>query len=209
MKTAYLLTALAAFASVPATAATIVSFNAGSGSLPAGFTTFQTFESTAPGTSIGTNAFVFADSVDGQAARPAFGSSGNFAAVRSGGSYTVNFAATNAFAFVLGSLDSFNTVTLRYADGSSQDYAGGQIINDLTFPTGNQISGETNGVVTYRVTSGPQLTGVTFTSSGDSFELDNLATAVPEPAAWALMIGGFGLMGLSARRRSRVAVAYA
>lgn len=34
------------------------------------------------------------------------------------------------------------------------------------------------------------------------------ATAVPEPAAWALMIGGFALVGLTARRR-RVAIAYA
>ena len=33
-------------------------------------------------------------------------------------------------------------------------------------------------------------------------------TAVPEPASWALMIGGFGLLGAAARRR-RVNVAYA
>lgn len=33
--------------------------------------------------------------------------------------------------------------------------------------------------------------------------------AVPEPASWALMIGGFGLMGAALRRRPRVTVAYA
>ncbi len=32
---------------------------------------------------------------------------------------------------------------------------------------------------------------------------------VPEPASWALMIGGFGLMGAALRRRTRVTVAYA
>lgn len=31
--------------------------------------------------------------------------------------------------------------------------------------------------------------------------------AVPEPASWAMMIGGFGVMGASLRRRQRVAIA--
>ena len=31
------------------------------------------------------------------------------------------------------------------------------------------------------------------------------AAAVPEPASWALMLGGFGLLGATVRRRSRVA----
>lgn len=195
---------LAASVSIPAAAATTVTFDGGSGTLPAGFTVFQDFEGFAggtPGASIGTNAFVFNADVSGEAARPHFGSTGNFAAVRSGGTYTANFAPASALSFVLGSLDTYNTVTLIYEGGATQDYAGGQIINDLTFPSGDQISGLTNGVVTYRVTSGPRLVGVTFTSSGDSFEFDNLATAVPEPAAWALMIAGFGLAGAAARRR--------
>jgi PEP-CTERM motif len=34
-------------------------------------------------------------------------------------------------------------------------------------------------------------------------------TAVPEPASWAMMIGGFGLIGAAARRRSRPAVSFA
>jgi hypothetical protein len=34
-------------------------------------------------------------------------------------------------------------------------------------------------------------------------------TAVPEPAAWALMIGGFGLVGGAMRRRTRVSATYA
>ncbi|WP_239018056.1 PEPxxWA-CTERM sorting domain-containing protein [Sphingomonas flavalba] len=34
-------------------------------------------------------------------------------------------------------------------------------------------------------------------------------TAVPEPAAWAMMIAGFGLIGGVARRRSRAAVTFA
>ncbi|MBS0503779.1 MAG: PEP-CTERM sorting domain-containing protein [Proteobacteria bacterium] len=197
---------LAALVAVPASAATTVSFNGGSGALPAGVTVFQDFEALAggtPGASIGPNAYVYNDSIGGASARPAFGSTGNFATVLTGGSYTVNFAATNVFSFVLGSLDTYNTLTLHYENGTSQAYAGGQIINDLSFPSGNQISGETNGVVTYRVTDGPRLTGATFTSSANSFEFDNLAAGVPEPASWALMIGGFGLIGAASRRRAR------
>jgi hypothetical protein len=34
-------------------------------------------------------------------------------------------------------------------------------------------------------------------------------TAVPEPATWAMMLGGFGLIGAATRRRSRTKVTYA
>jgi len=198
---------------VPAFAATTVSFAGGSGTLPADVTVFQDFESFAPGTpggAIGPSAFVYNDSVSGQSARPAFGSTGNFATVLTGGSYSIDFAPTNKFSFALGSLDTYNTLTLKYENGTSQSYIGGQIINDLSFPSGNQISGETNGIVTYTVHSGSHIVGAVFQSSQNSFEFDNLAAgAVPEPATWAMMIGGFGLIGAASRRRNRQAVAIA
>lgn len=33
--------------------------------------------------------------------------------------------------------------------------------------------------------------------------------AIPEPATWAMMIGGFGMVGAAMRRRTRITVAYA
>ena len=39
-----------------------------------------------------------------------------------------------------------------------------------------------------------------------TFTLD---AAVPEPASWALMISGFGLVGAASRRRARASVAFA
>jgi hypothetical protein len=48
-------------------------------------------------------------------------------------------------------------------------------------------------------------------TQGGSFAIDNLTiggAAVPEPATWALMIGGFSLAGASLRRK-RVTVAFA
>jgi len=203
---------LAAATTIPASAATTVTFNGGSGTLPANMIVienFETFASGTPGAAIGPNAFVYNGSVGGASARPAYGSTGNFATVLTGGSYSIAFAATNRLSFVLGSLDTYNTLTLQYEDGTSQAYVGGQIINDLSFPSGNQISGETNGVVNYAVANGPRLVGATFNSSANSFEFDNIATAVPEPATWALMIGGFGLVGTMSRRRTRATSVYA
>ena len=43
--------------------------------------------------------------------------------------------------------------------------------------------------------------------SSDPAPVINGLAIVPEPASWALMVGGFGLVGFAARRRSRVAVA--
>jgi hypothetical protein len=188
----------------PISAATIISFAPWSGDLPAGTVVIETFEDEAVGSALGPRAFVYDRNVRGQSARPAFGSTGKFGAVWTNGSYNKDFAPTRLFAFVLGSLDTYNRLTLRYEDQSQLVLAGGQIINGASFPSGNQLSGLTNGVVSYKVTSGPRLTGATFSSSGNSFEFDNLATApVPEPATWALMIGGFGLVGFGLRRRAR------
>ncbi len=38
--------------------------------------------------------------------------------------------------------------------------------------------------------------------SGDSLAVTSISAAVPEPASWALMVAGFGLVGFAARRRS-------
>jgi hypothetical protein len=43
----------------------------------------------------------------------------------------------------------------------------------------------------------------TYIPNGD---IQNVATSVPEPASWALMIAGFGMVGGAARRRRSVAV---
>ncbi|WP_298669225.1 PEPxxWA-CTERM sorting domain-containing protein [uncultured Sphingomonas sp.] len=199
-----------AFVSVNADAAVTVNFAGGSGATAPGTTVFQNFDSFASGAALpsGTSAFAYGASIAGVAARPAYGSTGNFAAVLGGGNWTVNFAPTSIFSFVLGSLDTYNSLTLHFVGGGSTTYVGGQIINDLIFPSGDQISGETNGVVSYNAGGGPLINGATFSSRENSFEFDNLARAVPEPATWALMILGFGAIGGALRRR-RTSVAYA
>ncbi|MBN8849030.1 MAG: PEP-CTERM sorting domain-containing protein [Sphingomonas sp.] len=198
-----------AFASSGAMAATTVSFSPGSGALPAGTQVFQNFDSYSVGQALpgGTNAFAY-DTTSANGAIPAYGSSGNYGSVLGGGSYTVNFGPTSVFAFVLGSLDTYNSLKLLYQGGGSDTYMGGQIINGLSFPTGDQSATGSNGVVSFNVNGGPKIVGAVFSSSQNSFEFDNLAAAVPEPATWALMILGFGAIGGMMRRR-RVSVAYA
>lgn len=193
---------------LPAQAAVTLAYQPGGSALPSGFNVIQNFESLAPGASLGTNASIFSTS-GSTAARPAVGSTGNFGAVLSGGSYTINFAPASGFSFQLGSLDTYNSLTLTFANRAPITYTGGQIINDLTFPSGDQVSGETNGRITYTGTAGELFTSATFTSTGNSFEFDNIATAaVPEPAAWAMFILGFGVIGTSMRRRTTLRASF-
>ena len=44
---------------------------------------------------------------------------------------------------------------------------------------------------------------------GDSQIIGTVGGTVPEPASWALMVGGFGLVGAALRRRSAARVVYA
>ncbi|WP_254602595.1 PEPxxWA-CTERM sorting domain-containing protein [Sphingomonas bacterium] len=196
-----------AFWAGSAQAQTTITYTPGSGTLPLGSTILYDFENLTPGSSLGPNAYVD-NSTFQLGARPAFGSTGNFATIFGGGSFAINFNPTSLLSFVLGSLDSFNSVTLLYQSGAPTVLTGGAIVADPSIDSGNRSSGETNGVVTYRVTGGPLLTGAIFSSSSSSFELDNIATSVPEPAAWGMMILGFGLVGSVLRRRSADKVAF-
>ncbi|MCW6532357.1 PEPxxWA-CTERM sorting domain-containing protein [Sphingomonas sp. MMSM20] len=199
--------ALAAM-SVAADAAPTISFAGGTGTAAPGTTVFQDFEGYASGSWADTNT-QFVNPTGTNNARPAFGSTGNFAAIRANGSYTVNFGPTNLFSFVLGSLDSYNSLNLLLADGSSVSYAGGEIIGGLSYASGNRTSATSNGVVTYNANGGPQIVGATFMSGKSSFEIDNLAAAVPEPSTWAMMIFGFGAIGGAMRHRRRGARVFA
>lgn len=136
---------------------------------------------------------------NGDSLRPA-NATGNFLAIRQNGSYNIAFTAgVSAISFVLGSLDVGNVVKLtvgRGVDAVTTTLTGGQIIDRAT----NAGIGS-GGRVTYDFGSGPQLTNIQFLSGNNSFEIDSILAAAPEPATWLMMILGFGLIGGVLRRR--------
>ncbi|MFD1613350.1 PEPxxWA-CTERM sorting domain-containing protein [Sphingomonas tabacisoli] len=70
-----------------------------------------------------------------------------------------------------------------------------------------RIVGNAGEVFTgFRVTLSPQ---DAVTESMKQVRLGGVAAAVPEPATWAMMLGGFGLLGAAARRRHRTTVTFA
>jgi hypothetical protein len=103
--------------------------------------------------------------------------------------------------FYWGSVDTYNTITLFQADGSSTSVTGSMIGFGVD-PNGNQTSNNSNVRVNFTAL-GRGITSVRFDSTQFAFETDTFAgTAVPEPSTWAMMLGGFGLLGFAARRRS-------
>lgn len=102
------------------------------------------------------------------------------------------------FSFYLGSPDTYNFVTLHYANGNTVTLQGAQIWDATTGDNGNQDWGRR---VSYDF-GGLAVKSIDFTSTGNSFEFDSLAgSAVPEPATWAMMISGFAGAGAMLRRR--------
>ena len=124
----------------------------------------------------------------------------------------------NALSVYVGSLDSYNFITFSGPSGFSETLTGSQLTpatltNPTGTPTGDQFSGDTNRLFTFDFAADP-INEVQFGSNGVSLEFDNISakaiSAAPEPASWALMIVGVGLIGGALRfgaRRQAVAMA--
>lgn len=74
-------------------------------------------------------------------------------------------------------------------DGSVNDLVQGETSTSYVFRT----NARNFQVGTFGVIDGSTLSGLTYAPTG----------AVPEPATWAMMLGGFGLLGAASRRASR------
>lgn len=184
MKKLLLATVVAAMATVPAQAAVVLTPG---GTADASAT--YNFDSATPAYS----GPIYTDSVDGIRLQPA-GSTGGYASVGGGDAPTSatldlsGFGSISSISFLWGTPDTYNTVSV---DGTTFSFTG---------------AGLTEGVYTLTFTGADAaaVTGLTFSSTQAAFEFDNVnVTAVPEPASWAMMIGGFGLVGGAARTRSR------
>ena len=197
----------------PAQAVTTVVFTPGPSPLPGGLTVVQNFNGPLGAIPGSTNAFIVTGN-SSTAAQPAFNVTGNYAAILGkpvNGMYTFTFAQPTAiFSFVLGSLDTYNKLTLFKASGGPEIFTGGQITAG-GLANGNQVLPNTNGRVTYTVGAGDALiTGVRFESIGqNSFEIEDIAAAVPEPSTWLMMLMGFAAVGFSMRRKQNLRPSFA
>lgn len=119
--------------------------------------------------------------------------------------------------------DATGTLELSWLEGSRPDIFGGGYKGDQSYEVwlGTSLLG------TFSTASGQDFTARSLTASvvgGNSYHLifhglsqgdntafiDNVSAsvspAVPEPATWAMLITGFGLVGASLRRRARATV---
>lgn len=85
--------------------------------------------------------------------------------------------------------------------------------NVLTGTVASSFTGLHSFTITSGFTGGVNTLGVFVTDTGSpaAVRLDNLVLtadrAVPEPATWAMMVGGFGLVGAAVRRRTPASLA--
>jgi PEP-CTERM motif-containing protein len=124
----------------------------------------------------------------------------NYMAVLGGQSETVTYGKTySELGIYWGSIDTYNVLTL---------FNGASSVVVLTPPVanGNQFADDSNR---YFVISGFDFNKAVFSSSGNSFEFDNVAVGgVPEPATWAMMVLGFAGLGFAGYRKPRKTVSF-
>ncbi|MFT4027911.1 MAG: PEPxxWA-CTERM sorting domain-containing protein, partial [Novosphingobium sp.] len=188
--------------SAPASAAVSITYTPGSNTLGDNQVVLEDFGTTAA--AVGTNSNIYTSSVASHGTRPT-GSTGGFLAVGStgSGSYTYTLAtAAPVLSFLLGTLDSYNSVLLTFVNGTTLSLTGLAI----TGGSGTVGSGFVDGRVTYDVQSSDIsnfISSITFSSTRAAMEIDDIASAAPEPGTWLMMILGFGLAGAGLRSRRR------
>jgi hypothetical protein len=197
---------VAAVSMAAAAQANAVSFTfvPGAASPSAGYTVIDTFDN-ADGI-VGTNFQIKTPPADGNGAPPANSvpSGTPYLSVLGGGSATIALAKpVEGLEFDWGSIDGYNTLTVFTEGGSATVIPGTTFTN--TPANGNQVAAGTNGL--FKIFRTDKITGIELSSTTNSFEIDNLAVAVPEPSTWAVMLVGFGGIGAMIRRRRTAAFA--
>jgi hypothetical protein len=141
-------------------------------------------------------------------AAPPVGDNTQYLAVFTGGSATLTSPGIlSSLSVYLGSIDSYNTITFGGEDGFSQSFTGDQ----LTAPaSGDQSDATDNRRFFFDFDPSDLVDQVTFSSSGNSFEFDNIAAndpAAPVPEPLTLSLFATGLAGVAAFRRRKIKMA--
>lgn len=167
------------------------------------------------GFSLGGSATLYTGSLTNITAAPATSTTTRdttqYLSVQRGQTATLDTPLLQAISFYVGSLDGFNRFTFHLADGSTQFFTGAMLSAlPATDANGDQTGFTTNGRLTFSFLS--PIDSVMFASSGNALEVSDIGilpslSLVPEPAAWALMILGFGGVGGVARARRAMRLA--
>jgi len=112
-------------------------------------------------------------------------------------------AGTYTFEFDFGAIQGTQTMAFQLFNLTTNT----TLLVDFLTSTGGQNLDSLFNHYSYTFTTAPGLVQVQFTNFASSTDntdafVDNVSLqAVPEPATWAMMIGGFALVGASMRRR--------
>ncbi|WP_084800919.1 PEP-CTERM sorting domain-containing protein [Bradyrhizobium sp. Tv2a-2] len=106
-------------------------------------------------------------------------------------------AGVDYFGFYWGSVDTYNTVTFYDNGKVIGSFTGADVLNPA-----NGFQGQGGSTfVNFFTTNGDAITSVGFSSTAIAFEVDSIASSVPEPSTWVLMVLGFAGLGFFAYRR--------
>jgi len=165
-----------------------------------------------PGYALSGDANLVVGSIAGLSAAPATApatwDTTQYLSVQKGQMASLDTPLLSAISFYIGSLDGFNSFTFHLADGTSQVVTGATLD---ALPgmdaNGSQTAFTTNGRLTFSFDSA--IDRVDFASGNYSLEIGDIGAValVPEPAAWAMMVLGFGGVGGLIRRRRLAMVA--
>jgi hypothetical protein len=156
-----------------------------------------------------------AGSIGGVRAAPAgTPASGVYRSIAGGGASVFDFSGWSAgrglstASFYWGSVDAYNFVDILDGSGTVIRTIGGA---DLPMANGNQTAPATNRRVFLAFDPADLAMALRLRSNGVAFEFDSIAAAanagaVPEPATWALLVTGFGMVGFALRRRKGAVV---
>lgn len=128
------------------------------------------------------------------------------------GDNAANNAALLALGYV-GPVIAYNTIGAQWIDSSGnavRNFPGtfnGTVYLGIHYGNG---SGQGNNTTFYRLNaSNLDLIGLNLQGSSTATVFAQIASPVPEPASWALLLAGFGALGFTLRRRPQVRVRYA
>ena len=135
-----------------------------------------------------------------------------YLSVQVGQNAEVTLPRVHQLSMYIGSLDSYNNFTFNYANGTSDNFSGGNLASIVPDPVdnGDWTASNSNGL--YIFTFNSPLTSISLTSGQNAFEIADIAAAVPEPATWAMMVMGFfglGALMRAGRRQQERALAAA